>query len=76
MDAPANSPGNTDQGFMKKLKEFDGLAMSISNNKVGSAEHSSEPRNSQRFVKIAVIFPNSKRPGSLLFLCSLFLDRI
>uniref|UniRef100_A0A1J3I0L3 G-box-binding factor 2 n=1 Tax=Noccaea caerulescens TaxID=107243 RepID=A0A1J3I0L3_NOCCA len=47
MDAPANSPGNTDQGFMKKLKEFDGLAMSISNNKVGSAEHSSEPRNSQ-----------------------------
>ncbi|CAH2069262.1 unnamed protein product [Thlaspi arvense] len=47
MDAAANSPGNTDHGFMKKLKEFDGLAMSISNNKVGSAEHSSEPRNSQ-----------------------------
>ncbi|KAJ0265197.1 G-box-binding factor 2 [Hirschfeldia incana] len=48
LEAPANSPGNTDQGFMKKLKEFDGLAMSISNNnKAGSAEHSSEPRNSQ-----------------------------
>ncbi|XP_013611854.1 PREDICTED: G-box-binding factor 2 isoform X2 [Brassica oleracea var. oleracea] len=44
---PANSSGNTDQGFMKKLKEFDGLAMSISNNKTGSAEHSSEPKNSQ-----------------------------
>lgn len=50
LEAPANSPGNTDQGFMKKLKEFDGLAMSISNNKAGSAEHSSGPRNSQRFV--------------------------
>lgn len=47
LEAPANSSGNTDQGFMKKLKEFDGLAMSISNNKAGSAEHSSEPRNSQ-----------------------------
>ncbi|EOA20912.1 hypothetical protein CARUB_v10001247mg [Capsella rubella] len=48
MDAPANSSGNTDHGFMKKLKEFDGLAMSISNNKVGSAEHSSsEHRSSQ-----------------------------
>ncbi|KAL9285300.1 G-box-binding factor 2 [Arabidopsis thaliana] len=48
MDAPANSAGNSDQGFMKKLKEFDGLAMSISNNKVGSAEHSSsEHRSSQ-----------------------------
>ncbi|VVB06862.1 unnamed protein product [Arabis nemorensis] len=48
MDAPANSPGNTDHGFMKKLKEFDGLAMSISNNnKAGSGEHSSEHRSSQ-----------------------------
>ncbi|RID43189.1 hypothetical protein BRARA_I00064 [Brassica rapa] len=44
---PANSSGNTDQGFMTKLKEFDGLAMSISNNKSGSGEHSSEPKNSQ-----------------------------
>ncbi|CAH8323776.1 unnamed protein product [Eruca vesicaria subsp. sativa] len=43
LEAPANSAGNTDQGFMKKLKEFDGLAMSISNNnKAGSAEHSSQ----------------------------------
>ncbi|CAN8248178.1 unnamed protein product [Cochlearia groenlandica] len=47
MDAPANSTGTTDQGFMKKLKEFDGLAMSINNNKAGSVEHSSDPRNSQ-----------------------------
>lgn len=53
MDAPANSSGNTDHGFMKKLKEFDGLAMSISNNKVGSGEHSSEHRSSQRFVKLS-----------------------
>ncbi|KAL1198113.1 G-box-binding factor 2 [Cardamine amara subsp. amara] len=48
MDAPANSPGNTEHGFMKKLKEFDGLAMSISNNnnKVGNAEHSSSDQSS------------------------------
>jgi len=62
IDAPANSAGNSDHGFMKKLKEFDGLAMSISNNKVGSAEHSSsEHRSSQRFVKLASTLPNSER---------------
>lgn len=61
MDAPANSSGNTDHGFMKKLKEFDGLAMSISNNnKVGSGEHSSEHRSSHRFVKLAEICFDSK----------------
>lgn len=60
MDAPTNSAGNSDHGFMKKLKEFDGLAMSISNNKVGSAEHSSsEHRSSQRFGKLVVLaLPN------------------
>ncbi|EFH49167.1 predicted protein [Arabidopsis lyrata subsp. lyrata] len=56
MDAPTNSAGNSDHGFMKKLKEFDGLAMSISNNKVGSAEHSSsEHRSSQRYIESNVV---------------------
>lgn len=53
MDTPAKSPGNTDQGFMKKLKEFDGLAMSIGNGKVESSEHD-EPRSS----------PSSENEGS------------
>ncbi|KAK4476623.1 hypothetical protein RD792_015783 [Penstemon davidsonii] len=31
METPVKSPGNADGGFVKKLKEFDGLAMSIGN---------------------------------------------
>jgi plant G-box-binding factor len=31
MDAPTKSSGNTDKGLMKKLKGFDGLAMSLGN---------------------------------------------
>ncbi|KAF5945015.1 hypothetical protein HYC85_015243 [Camellia sinensis] len=31
METPTKSSGNTDQGLVKKLKEFDGLAMSIGN---------------------------------------------
>ncbi|KAI7752585.1 hypothetical protein M8C21_016997 [Ambrosia artemisiifolia] len=31
IDSPAKSPGNSDRGLMKKLKGFDGLAMSIGN---------------------------------------------
>lgn len=31
IDSPAKSLGNTDRGLMKKLKGFDGLAMSIGN---------------------------------------------
>nr|ANS71549.1 bZIP protein 5 [Lonicera japonica] len=38
MDAPAKSSGNTDRGLMKKLKGFDGLAMSIGNDNADSAE--------------------------------------
>ncbi|KAK7815431.1 g-box-binding factor 3 [Quercus suber] len=39
--------GNTDQGFMKKLKEFDGLAMSIGNGSAESTEGGTEHRMSQ-----------------------------
>ncbi|KAL0016772.1 hypothetical protein SO802_003841 [Lithocarpus litseifolius] len=39
--------GNTDQGFMKKLKEFDGLAMSIGNGSAESTEGGAEHRMSQ-----------------------------
>ncbi|CAK9139331.1 unnamed protein product [Ilex paraguariensis] len=38
MDTPAKSSGNTDRGLMKKLKSFDGLAMSIGNGNCNSAE--------------------------------------
>ncbi|KAF8113788.1 hypothetical protein N665_0045s0032 [Sinapis alba] len=31
IDTPTKSTGNTDNGLMKKLKEFDGLAMSLGN---------------------------------------------
>ncbi|KAL1192170.1 G-box-binding factor 3 [Cardamine amara subsp. amara] len=42
IDTPTKSTGNTDNGLMKKLKEFDGLAMSLgngNNTEDGAAEH-------------------------------------
>ncbi|KAK2983874.1 hypothetical protein RJ640_003925 [Escallonia rubra] len=38
IDSPAKSSGNTDRGLMKKLKGFDGLAMSLGNNSTESGE--------------------------------------
>ncbi|XP_024989072.1 common plant regulatory factor 1-like isoform X1 [Cynara cardunculus var. scolymus] len=38
IDSPAKSSGNSDRGLVKKLKGFDGLAMSIGNDNGGSAE--------------------------------------
>ncbi|XP_006397814.2 G-box-binding factor 3 isoform X2 [Eutrema salsugineum] len=38
-DTPTKSTGNTDNGLMKKLKEFDGLAMSLGN---GNAENNAD----------------------------------
>lgn len=38
-DSPAKSSGNSDRGLIKKLKGFDGLAMSIGNGNGGSTEH-------------------------------------
>jgi len=54
VDSPTKLSGNTDQGLMKKLKGFDGLAMSIGNCNAESAELGAENRLSQRFV-----YPNS-----------------
>ncbi|VVB13868.1 unnamed protein product [Arabis nemorensis] len=41
IDTPTKSTGNTDNGLMKKLKEFDGLAMSLGNGNTenGAEEH-------------------------------------
>lgn len=50
IEMPTKSSGNTDQGLMKKLKGFDGLAMSIGNCNAESAEHGAENRLSQRYV--------------------------
>ncbi|XP_054784102.1 G-box-binding factor 3 isoform X2 [Prosopis cineraria] len=47
VETPTKSTGNTDQGLMKKLKEFDGLAMSIGNGNAESAERGVENRLSQ-----------------------------
>ncbi|XP_004510715.1 common plant regulatory factor 1-like [Cicer arietinum] len=44
IETPTKSSGNTDQGLMKKLKGFDGLAMSIGNS---NAERGAENRLSQ-----------------------------
>ncbi|XVF33225.1 hypothetical protein REPUB_Repub17cG0149800 [Reevesia pubescens] len=41
------SSGNTKRGLMKKLKGFDGLAMSIGNGTAENAEGVAEPRQSQ-----------------------------
>ncbi|KAK4268842.1 hypothetical protein QN277_022075 [Acacia crassicarpa] len=46
-EIPTKSSGNTDQGLMKKLKGFDGLAMSIGNGNAESADHGAENRLSQ-----------------------------
>ncbi|KAG4914084.1 hypothetical protein AAZX31_19G237800 [Glycine max] len=47
IETPPKSSGNTDQGLMKKLKEFDGLAMSIGNGHAESAEPGGENRLSE-----------------------------
>ncbi|KAK7397401.1 hypothetical protein VNO78_18572 [Psophocarpus tetragonolobus] len=47
IETPPKSSVNTDQGLMKKLKEFDGLAMSIGNGHVESADRGGENRLSQ-----------------------------
>ncbi|RDY06664.1 Common plant regulatory factor 1, partial [Mucuna pruriens] len=47
IESPTKLSGNTDQGLMKKLKGFDGLAMSIGNCNAESAERGAENRLSQ-----------------------------
>lgn len=47
IETPTKSSGNTDQGLMKKLKGFDGLAMSIGNGNAESAERGAENRLSR-----------------------------
>ncbi|XP_057511191.1 common plant regulatory factor 1-like isoform X2 [Actinidia eriantha] len=47
MEAHTISSGNTDQGLLKKLKGFDGLAMSIGNGSADSAEGGANKAHSQ-----------------------------
>ncbi|GMI98998.1 G-box binding factor 3 [Hibiscus trionum] len=47
VETPTKSSGNTSQGLMKKLKGFDGLAMSIGNGSAENAEGGAETRPSQ-----------------------------
>lgn len=46
METPVKSSGNTEGSFVKKLKEFDGLAMSIGNGNGDGAERETECRQS------------------------------
>ncbi|KAJ0053369.1 hypothetical protein Pint_00531 [Pistacia integerrima] len=46
-EAPTKSSGNSERGLMKKLKGFDGLAMSIGNGNAESADDGAEHRLSQ-----------------------------
>lgn len=56
IETPPKSSGNTDQGLMKKLKGFDGLAMSIGNGHAESAEPGAENKLSQRFVDLFSLY--------------------
>ncbi|KAK8974245.1 hypothetical protein V6N11_034614 [Hibiscus sabdariffa] len=47
VETPTKSLGNTNQGLMKKLKGFDGLAMSIGNGSAENAEGGAQSRPSQ-----------------------------
>ncbi|EOX95799.1 G-box binding factor 3, putative isoform 4 [Theobroma cacao] len=47
VETPTKSSGNSERGLMKKLKGFDGLAMSIGNGTAENAEGGPEPRLSQ-----------------------------
>ncbi|CAH2057747.1 unnamed protein product [Thlaspi arvense] len=47
IDTPTKSTGNTDNGLMKKLKEFDGLAMSLGNGNPESNEHKRSRNSSE-----------------------------
>ncbi|XP_039063360.1 G-box-binding factor 3-like [Hibiscus syriacus] len=51
-DTPTKSSGNTEHGLMKKLKGFDGLAISIGNGTAENAEGRAEPRPFRRFVNL------------------------
>lgn len=54
METPVKSPGSTADGggFVKKLKEFDGLAISIGNGNSDGTETGTDRRLSDRFVEI------------------------
>ncbi|PPD98956.1 hypothetical protein GOBAR_DD04021 [Gossypium barbadense] len=47
VEAPTKSSGNTERGSTKKMKGFDGLAMSIGNGTAENDEGAAEPRLSQ-----------------------------
>jgi hypothetical protein len=68
IETPPKSSGNTDQGLMKKLKGFDGLAMSIGNGHAESAEPGAESRQSQRFVDVLFIHEVFQEHTYILFI--------
>ncbi|KAK3005363.1 hypothetical protein RJ639_015466 [Escallonia herrerae] len=65
IDSPAKSSGNTDRGLMKKLKGFDGLAMSLGNNSTESGEGEADHEVSHSEETEAKECKNETRSGSL-----------
>ncbi|XP_020967906.1 G-box-binding factor 2-like [Arachis ipaensis] len=57
METPPKS-ANSDQGLMKKLKGFGGLAMSIGNGHTDSTKLRTENKLSQRFVSLFSFYIN------------------
>jgi hypothetical protein len=77
IETPPKSSGNTDQGLMKKLKGFDGLAMSIGNGHAESAEPGAESKLSQRFVDLFSLYMKpDKNIHSIYHSCILSVEGI
>ncbi|KAI7983681.1 Protein MOR1 [Camellia lanceoleosa] len=55
METPTKSSGNTDQGLVKKLKEFDGLAMSLGNGNAEDLEELTLGVRRQKVLEIEVM---------------------
>lgn len=68
IETPPKSSGNTDKGLMKKLKGFEGLAMSIGNGHTESGERGTENRLSRRFVDSFSFYMNIAVNIPFLFL--------
>ncbi|KAE8721474.1 G-box binding factor 3, putative isoform 2 [Hibiscus syriacus] len=71
-DTPTKSSGNTEHGLMKKLKGFDGLAISIGNGTAENAEGRAEPRPFRR-LKVPLMVVMGIQPGQACLLLSLSL---
>lgn len=59
METPTKSSANSDQSLVKKLNDYDGLAMSIGNGNANSADGGANHGISQRFMFLLMFFFSS-----------------